>query len=285
MDAPVLHVLVDRTPPTLRQRLAEACAQVGVGYHEVHVRSVPAAAGPLPRGALLFNPSGSRAAERVERQLFQPGVATFHADDLLGPLQVVVDPLRAFVVCGLPVPPTVEAVRGDDEEVDGIVATLGPPPYVVKVPGGEDGAGVLRCDDERALRDLVRALVLAGGAPWVQAWVEGATHWRLIVVGDRVVSAYRNVRREGDFRTGPSPDPADFGLVPPPALVDVALRAAVVAGTRFAGVDLLVRDDTVALLEANSPCWFPAAEVHPGTPDVAVAMVTWLRDHARRLLG
>jgi hypothetical protein len=286
VSAGVFHLLVDGTPRPVRDLLARACEGLGVAYQEVLVRAVDPRAGPLPRGSMLFNPSGSADAARVECQLFAPGVATFHADDLLGPYQTVLDPFGAFACCGLPVPPSVRVVRAEPSELSAIVAQLGGLPVVIKVSGGENGAGVIRADTMLALRSTVQALTLRGGAPLLQAYVPNAVHWRLIVVGSQVVSAYRNVARVDDFRTGPSDDPADFGLVPPAPLVDVARRAAAVLGTEFAGVDLLVReDDTVFLLEANSPCWFPAAQEHEGTPDVAAAMVSWLTHKARRLTG
>lgn len=286
MSRGAFHLLIDGTPRPVRDLLSRACAGLGVVYQEVLVRSVDPRAAALPRGSMLFNPSGTDAAARVERQLFQPGVATFHADDLLGPYQAVLDPFGAFACCGLPVPPSVRVTRGDAAELEAIVAQLGGLPVVIKVSGGENGAGVVRADTQLALRSTVQALTLTGAVPLVQAYVPGATHWRLIVVGERVVSAYRNVPRDGDFRTGPSDDPADFGLSPSPHLVDIALRATTVMGEAFAGVDLLVRDDGQAfLLEANSPCWFPAAQVFDGTPDVAAAMVGWLAEKGRRLAG
>lgn len=280
------HLLIDGTPRPVRQLLAQACEGLGVAFREVHARSVDPGAGPLPRGSMLFNPSGSDDAGRVERQLFAPGVATFHADDLLGPHLTVLDPFAAMACCSLPVPPSVRWVRGERAELASVVDRLGGLPVVIKVNGGENGAGVIRAESFLALWSTVQALTMRGIAPLVQAYVPDAVHWRLIVVGPTVVSAYRNVARDDDFRTGPSTDPADFGLTPSAGLVDIALRATAVLGEEFAGVDLLVQPDgTAFLLEANSPCWFPAAQEHAGTPDVAAAMVSWLRAKARRLSG
>lgn len=280
----VFHLVVDRTPPPVRKLLAAACAARGVPFQEVLATGLDPTSPPLQPGSMLFCPAGSVAAGLAERQLFQPGVATLHADELRGPFQGVVDPGPLFVRMGLPMPRAVRPNRSDREALARWVEHVGGFPVVLKVDGGEGGVGVMRFAELATLHPVVEALHARGLPLRLIAYVPDAMHWRLIVVGDRVVAAYRNPVREGDFRSAPSTDPADHGLVASDALQRIALGAAQVLAAELAGVDVLVHPSGRAyLLEANFPCYFPTAQELPGTPDVAGALVDWLVAKAARL--
>ncbi|MEZ4269851.1 MAG: hypothetical protein R3F39_26120, partial [Myxococcota bacterium] len=153
---------------------------------------------------------------------------------------------------------------------------LGGFPVVVRVDSGEGGDGVLLAESMRALRGLADLFISRGLGGRLATFVPDAMHWRLIVVGDRVVTAYRNPTREGDFRSEPAANPADYGLTPTPEMADLAVRATAVAGTRFAGVDVLEHPSgRLYLLEANFPCYFPQGESF-GAADVSGAIVRFL---------
>jgi glutathione synthase/RimK-type ligase-like ATP-grasp enzyme len=108
------------------------------------------------------------------------------------------------------------------------------------------------------------------------SFIPDAMHWRLVVVGDRVVTAYKNPTRPNDFRSEPSDQRADYGLTPPPEMAALAVRATAVAGTYFAGVDVLEHPSgRLYVLEANFPCYFPQAESY-GAADVSGALVAFL---------
>lgn len=126
-----------------------------------------------------------------------------------------------------------------------------------------------------ALRSLVDLLRAQGTSPMLMAYVPHAMHLRLVVVGEEVVTAYRNPIREGDFRSTPSDDPGDYDIEISAEQADLAVAATHVVGYAFAGVDLLVDPDGgLWLLEANFPCYFPQAEDFGA--DVAGAMVDHL---------
>jgi glutathione synthase/RimK-type ligase-like ATP-grasp enzyme len=119
---------------------------------------------------------------------------------------------------------------------------------VVKAPGGEGGVGVLRADGPEALFGLVDLLVRGQGTlPWLSAYVPGAMHHRVIVVGDRAVCSYENPVRERDFRSSPSDDPAAYTTDVPEGLARIALAAARAERVFFAGVDVLVHPDRPTL--------------------------------------
>lgn len=280
------HLVVDRTPPPVRKLLQAACASRGVVFQEVLATALEPTTPPLVPGSMLYSPAGSLAADAAERQLFQPGVATLHGDALVGPYRVVVDGSGLFPRVGLPVPRAVRVASAELDAVARSVEHVGGLPVILKVEGGEGGVGVMRFVDLPTLHAVVQTLHARGIPQRLIAWVPDALHWRLLVVGDRVVSAYRNPVQEGDFRSAPSSDPADHGLDPPEELAAIALGAAEALRVELAGVDVLVHPSGRAyLLEANFPCYFPSAQVHPGTPDVAGAIVDWLVAKAVRLVA
>jgi hypothetical protein len=265
----------DTAAPQSAASLQRACRARGGEFRHVFAAEVDPEAAPLPPGSMLYCVSTTPAAERVTRQLWQPGVVTFHRGPG-GPFEVVVDPLRWFTLAGLPVPRFAVIEPGCGADLEAIAESLGGWPLVVKSPGGEGGVGTLRADSPPALRGLLDLLHARGVAPTLMSYVPDALHLRVVVVGDRAVTAYRNPVPDGDFRSRPSADPADYGVPIPTRVASLAVRATHALGLDFAGVDVLLHASGRAyLLEANFPCYFPQAEAH-GTADVAGAMVAHL---------
>ena len=272
---PVLTCIDDTAAPESAASLARACAARGVVFQHRFASEVDPREPPLEPGGMLSCVSTSAAAERVERQLWQPGVASFHRGPE-GPFNVCVDPLRRLARAGLPVPRALTPNTPDPAHLADLARHLGGFPIVVKIPGGEGGIGTLRADSLPALCSLFDLLRARGLTPTFMAYVPDAVHWRIVVVGDRAVAAYLNPVAPGDFRSRPSGDAEDYGLEAPPDLAAVAVEATRVLGVAFAGVDVLVHPSGRAyLLEANSPCYFPQAEAF-GSVNVAGAMVEHL---------
>jgi hypothetical protein len=270
-----LTCVVDGTPPRTRDLLQKACLARGVRYEEVHPNRLDPLAQPLPPGGMLYCPAGSLAAARVERQLWAPWVATLY-DGPHGPFDIVADQAVAMARAGLPTPRSAWVRTRDRATLDRVVEGLGGLPVVVRRDSGEGGVGVLLAESRGGLYALVDLLLDQGESPRLVAFVPDAMHWRVIVVDGRVVTAYRNPVARGDFRSEPSSDPADYGLDPPVEVARLALEAAAVAQVAMAGVDILSHPSgRLYVLEANFPCFFPAAYVAPGV-DVAGRMVDTL---------
>jgi glutathione synthase/RimK-type ligase-like ATP-grasp enzyme len=242
---------------------------------EVHDPATVTSPARVPPGDLLFCPAASAAAGSLERRLWQPGVVTFHTQPL-GPFAEIVDPLTLFSTLGLPVPRSERLPWVDAGQVAGALERLGGLPIVVKLGGAEGGAGVMRLDTFTSLLTVLEGFALRRESPLLQAHVADAEHWRLVVVGERVVASYRNPLREDGFRSQVSRDPADYAASPPPGAEALALAAARGIQVALAGVDVLVHPSgRLYLLEANFPCYYPLAQRVAGI-DVAGAMVDWL---------
>ena len=151
---------------------------------------------------------------------------------------------------GLPV-----TVFGDnpDDTVD-LLSMLGPPPHVIKLNEGTQGAGVMLTEKPSASRSVVEALRGLYANFVVQEFIAEAqgADLRCFVVGDRVVASMRRQAPEGDFRSnlhrGGSAEREQASDIEQ----EVAVRAARGLGLEIAGVDLIRSQRGPLVLEAVS---------------------------------
>lgn len=159
---------------------------------------------------------------------------------------------------------------------------LGGPPLVVKVPGLSGGVGVMRVDSLAALYSLIDYLVAQGTATLLITYVPDATHWRVLVVGNDAVAAYRNQVADGDFRGSPGHADEDYLAEISAAVADLAVWAVHAERVETGGVDILEQENgQLYLLEVNYPCYFAHAQLGAGV-DVAGRMVAHLQAKAAR---
>jgi hypothetical protein len=275
----------ESVPEETVRLLREACERRGVEYVEVYAPTFDYdPARQLRRGDMLYRPSVSVAARRVEQFLYAEGVATFYAD-ACGPFFECVNPPLLHGREGLPVPPTVFCSTNQRRILRGYVERLGGFPVVLKTGGGERGVGVMRADSFPVLFSLVDYVRAMGQNPLLSSYVPEAVHWRVVVVGRRAVASYRNHNYDEDFRTYAREEPGDYHAKVGAEMARVAVRAVHAIRCEFGGVDIL--EDPVGrlyLLEANFPCYYPQAQLVAGV-DIAGAMVEHLLRKARRLAG
>lgn len=272
----------DSVPEETTRLLAEACVAQGISYVEIDAPSFDFdPARQLAPGALLYRPGISLAAMRVEQFLFAPGVATFHRD----PEGVFFDCSGAPLIFqrhGLPIPRTIPVATGDRELLGHFVQEVGGLPLVLKILGGSGGVGTMRADSMPALYSLIDHLLNTGNVPLLTSYVPDAVHWRVVVVGDRAIAAYRNVQSEDDFRSHGSEEASDFTADVAPRLARLAVDAVRCLRLEFGGVDILEHPSgRLYLLEANFPCYFAQSQLIAGI-DVAGEMLRHLRGKAER---
>jgi hypothetical protein len=266
----------DGVPSETTDLLRKACDERNVAYVEIDAQSFDFdPERQLSPGDLLYRPAVSTAASRVEQFLFAPGVATFYKNDDDMFFDSLSYPLH-FQRAGLPVPRTVFCANADRTLLKGFVEQLGGFPVVVKMFGSSGGVGVMKVESFPGLYSLMDYASWQGKQPLLSAYIEDAIHWRVIVVGERAVAAYKNVPEVDDFRTYGGDDPADVTDNPDPRLAAIAVKAVHVLHNEFGGVDILEHSSgRLYLLEANFPCYFPHAQLVAGI-DISGAMIDYL---------
>lgn len=273
----------DGVPEETTRLLREACERRAVEYVEVDAPQFDYdPARRLRAGSLLYRPAVSLAAQRVEQFLYDRRVATFYTEPD-GPFFACTNPTMLHERAGLPVPPTLYCSTNRRKLLRGYVERLGGFPVVLKAGGGERGIGVMRVDSFAALFSLVDYLRALGHNPLLCSYVPDAVHRRLVVVGRRVIAAYRNQTYPDDFRTYAREDLSDYEARASPEMARVAVRAAHALGYEFGGVDILeAPGGRIFLLESNFPCYYAQAQLAAGV-DIAGKMVEHLLRKARRL--
>ena len=177
---------------------------------------------------------------------------------------------------GLPV-----TVFGDNPDDTGdLLALLGPPPHVIKLNEGTQGAGVMLTEKTSASRATIETLRGLYANFLVQEFVAEAkgADLRCFVVGDRVVAAMRRQAPTGDFRSNLHRGGTAKTVRPSRAEVATAVHAARTLGLGVAGVDMLRSKRGPLVLEVSSSPGLEGIEAATGI-DVAGAVI----EHVARM--
>jgi len=278
---PKFYFINANVPPETGRLLRESCEQRDIEFVEIDAASFDYEPGHRASpGDMLYCAGTSAAASFVEEHLYQPGVATFYLD---GPLNRNGSPLRVFQLAGVPVPRWVHVTTSERSLLRHYVERMGGFPVILKFSGFSRGLGVTRIDSLPSLFSVVDYVLASGSCPVLCAYVHPATHWRVIVVGGRVVSHYRNVTDKDDFRTSGSDAEEDYRAVAPAALQEIAVVAVHALRHEFGGVDMLEHTSgRLYVLESNHPCYFASPQLVIGT-DISGAMVEYLLQKAAKL--
>ena len=113
-----------------------------------------------------------------------------------------------FQRAGLPITRTYLMPGAGRHQLDDWVTRLGGYPVVIKLMGYSRGLGVMRADSPESLSSIVDFASADGRTPYWCAYVESALHWRLMVVGGRVVAATATATITTIF--GPTPGEFDW---------------------------------------------------------------------------
>lgn len=180
---------------------------------------------------------------------------------------------------GIDLPATVFGDNPDDT-VD-MLSMLGPPPHVIKLNEGAQGAGVMLTEKPSASRAVIEALRGLYAQFLVQEFVAEAqgADLRCFVVGDRVVAAMKRQAPSGDFRSNLHRGGTAEQATPRKDEIEVAVRAAQVLGLGVAGVDLIRSKRGPLVLEVNASPGLEGIEAASGV-DIAGAIIEYIAGRA-----
>ncbi len=174
---------------------------------------------------------------------------------------------------GLPV-----TVFGDNpDDTHDLMSMLGPPPHVIKLNEGTQGAGVMLAEKPSASRSVIEALRGLNANFLVQEFIREAkgADLRCFVVGGQVVAAMLRQAPKGDFRSNLHRGGSARAVVASEAEQATAVRAAAVLGLGVAGVDLIRSNRGPLVLEVNSSPGLEGIEAATGI-DIAGRMVEFV---------
>jgi len=229
---------------------------------------------------------------RIGASITRYGNAVLHQFELMGchapnPSAAILrarDKLRCHQMLaaeGIGMPATVFGDNPDDTA--DLLSMLGPPPHVIKLNEGTQGAGVMLTEKPSSSRSVVEALRGLYATFLVQEFVAEAqgSDLRCLVVGERVVAAMRREAPEGDFRANLHRGGSASAAEPTPRERALAVRAAQVLGLGVAGVDLVESARGPLVLEVNASPGLEGVEAVSGV-DVAGEIIDFVHAGAAR---
>ncbi len=217
----------------------------------------------------------TRYGSAVLRQFELMGAYTPNTSDAILKAR---DKLRAHQLLaaqGIGLPTTVFGDNPDDTE--DLLSMLGPPPHVIKLNEGTQGAGVMLTEKRSASKGVIEALRGLYAQFLVQEFIAEAkgADLRCFVVGGNVVGAMQRQSPPGDFRSNLHRGGTATAVTPDPEESATAVRAAQVLGLGVAGVDLIRSRRGPLVLEVNSSPGLEGIEGATGQ-DIAGAIIDHL---------
>lgn len=220
----------------------------------------PEAFQPLPDVALTRIPSLADDHVRdVVRQVEGLGIKCFNSAQSLRANRNKISSYAALAAQGLPIPKTFLVMPHEDKaarnrSLEWILSLLPSAPWIMKLPDGSKGQGVMIAESLAALRSMVDVFAVLKQPVLLQECIAGAmsTNIRALVFGGKFVSAVERNSRGGEFRANAALGAQGHVLKPDQGLISLAERAAKVFNLTMAGIDLVRDGDGYLIIEVNS---------------------------------
>ncbi|MEX0869615.1 MAG: 30S ribosomal protein S6--L-glutamate ligase [Nitriliruptoraceae bacterium] len=202
-----------------------------------------------------------------------PSQAISRSRDKLRALQ-----LLAAEGVGLPVTSFAHSTK----DINGLVATVGGAPLVIKLLEGTQGMGVVLAETKKAAESVIGAFMQLDANILVQEFIKeaGGSDIRAFVVGNRVVAAMERTAAPGEFRSNVHRGGAARRIKLTPEERATAKRAAKILGLNVAGVDMMRSSHGPVVLEVNSSPGLEGIEGATGV-DVATKIVEFIENNAK----
>lgn len=241
-------------------------------YQEERLENFDAIIPRIGASATFYGNSVVRQFEVMGVFTPNPSQAISRSRDKLRSLQIL-----AQKGIGLPVTGFAHAT----EDIDGLLATVGGAPVVIKLLEGTQGIGVVLAETHQAAKSVIEAFRGLNANILVQEFIKEANGMdiRCFVIGDKVVASMKRQGAEGDFRSNlhRGGNAAKIKLTPEER--STAVRAAKAMGLKVAGVDLLRSNHGPVVMEINSSPGLEGIEKTSGV-DVAGKIIEYLEKNA-----
>lgn len=191
------------------------------------------------------------------------------------------DKLRATQIMarhGVGIPRTAFAKHPSD--INNLIKQVGGPPLIVKLLEGTQGLGVVLAETKNAAKSVIEAFYGLNANILVQEFIKEAkgADIRAIVVGNKVVAAYKRQGKEGEFRSNIHRGGAGTPIKLKKAEKEMAVLAAKSLGLEIAGVDMLQSNRGPLILEVNSSPGLRGVEMVTGI-DVASKIIEYVEEN------
>lgn len=167
------------------------------------------------------------------------------------------DKLRSLQLlsrAGIPVPKTIFARTPRYKDIVQLIEVVGGPPVIIKFVQGTQGMGVILAPDIKSAVSMIESLSNLQVNILIQEYIKESAgkDIRAFVVGDRVCAAMMRKSTTKDFRAN-----IHKGAIGTPINLSqeeeiLAVKSAKILGLNIAGVDMLISNDGLKVVEVNS---------------------------------
>lgn len=166
-------------------------------------------------------------------------------------------------------------------DIDSLIKQVGGTPLIVKLLEGTQGLGVVLAETKKAAKSVIEAFYGLSANILVQEFIAEANgaDIRAIVVGGKVVAAYKRQGLEGDFRSNIHRGGSGSKIKLTKIEKEAAIGAAKALGLEIAGVDMLQSSRGPLILEVNSSPGFKGVESTTNI-DVAGKIIEYIEKQA-----
>lgn len=167
------------------------------------------------------------------------------------------------------------------KDIDGLIATVGGTPLVIKLLEGTQGIGVVLAETRKSAQAVIEAFRGLHANILVQEFIKeaGGSDIRCFVVGEKVVAAMQRTAPEGEFRSNLHRGGTASKVKLTPEERSTATRSAKAMGLKIAGVDLLRSNHGPVVMEVNSSPGLEGIEKASGV-DVAAKIIQFVETNA-----
>jgi ribosomal protein S6--L-glutamate ligase len=140
------------------------------------------------------------------------------------------------------------------QDIDGLIDSIGKPPFIIKLVEGTQGVGVVLAETRKATESVIAAFRQLDANILVQEFIKeaGGADIRCFVVGGRVVAAMQRQAAEGEFRANLHRGGTATKIRLTPEERSTAVRSAKCLGLNVSGVDILRSNHGPVVIEVNS---------------------------------
>ncbi len=125
-------------------------------------------------------------------------------------------------------------------------------PGVLKVAVGNQGKGVALVKTQDEFHQQLADFLLQGQCLWQEYIAESVgSDKRIVVVGNRIITAMRRIAKAGDFRANLHTGATAEAYVPTDEEALLAIKATAALGLPYSGVDIIDSDRGPLVLEVN----------------------------------
>jgi len=171
---------------------------------------------------------------------------------------------------GLTQPKTVLIPNEEDEGIEQAVEALGKPfPVIMKTIEGSEGVGVVKIDDQSALKSFVQLITKQEptSALLIQEYIEMTEDYRVHVLDGKVIGAMTRGKPKGDFRSNITQGAEGTEVKLTDLEIEQCLLAAKAVDCRWSAVDFIPAKD-----RKKEPPFILEVNHSPGTKGIETAM-------------